>query len=291
MKTTFLTTLLLLCIGIVDANATMDEYKFTAGTGTANDMSGYTEALPASRDDYTAGSYNIGFTFNFDGTDYSTFSISSNGWMKLGSHTTNSDLSNAFDGGAQYPVISAFWDDLETYVNDGYVRFVSTGTAPNRVLTVEWRTMYWTNVGGPWVYQVRLYESTNAIEFYYVNMPGGGVSATIGAATSSSNFASITPGNPATISYTSANNSIDVDNTPIANGTLYTLVKCETQISITGNTSQGGTTKMADDDDILVDLQAVRGESVDRQPFSINIGFNSGACEPRNFRYTLSFPG
>ncbi len=293
MKTTFLTTLLLLCIGIVDANATMDEYKFTAGTGTANDMSGYTEALPASRDDYTAGSYNIGFTFNFDGTDYSTFSISSNGWMKLGSHTTNSDLSNAFDGGAQYPVISAFWDDLETYVNDGYVRYVSTGTAPNRVLTVEWRTMYWTNVGGPWVYQVRLYESTNAIEFYYVNMPGGGVSATIGAATSSSNFASITPGNPATISYTSANNSIDVDNTPIANGTLYTLVKCETQISITGNTSQGGTTKMAADDDILVDLQAVRGESVDRQPFSINLGFNSGACEPRDFRYTLggAFPG
>ena len=293
-RETFLCTLLLLCIGCADAWASMDEYKFTAGTGTANDMTGYTEALGPSNDDRTAGSYNIGFTFNFDGSDYSTFTVSSNGWMKLGAHTTNSDLSNAFDGGAQYPVISAYWDDLETYSSDGYIRFVTSGTAPNRVLTVEWRTMYWTNTGGPWVYQVRLYEGTNAIEFYYNSMPSnGGVSATIGAATSSTNYASITPGTPATVSYTSQNNSIDIDNTPISSGTLYTLVKCETNISIAGNTAEGGTVMMADEDDILTGLEVVRGESVDREPFTIALGFVSGACEPRDYRYSLdgAFPG
>lgn len=289
MKRLSLFALAILLGSISSAWATMSEYQFTQTTGTATDMSGATEALPSDRDDYTAGSYNIGFTFDFDGTEYTTFSVSSNGWMKLGAHTTNSDLSNAFDGGAQYPVLSALWDDLETYASDGYVRFKTTGTAPNRVLTVEWRTMYWTNTGGPWVYQVRLYETTNAIEFFYIDMPGnGGVSATIGAATSSTNFASITPGSPATVSYTTANNSIDIDVTTIAANTLYRLVKCELNISISGTPSEGGTTVMADGDSLIVDQETPVGESRAFMPYTIALGVNNNACAPRSYTYSLT---
>ncbi|MCB0710821.1 MAG: hypothetical protein KDD67_00675, partial [Ignavibacteriae bacterium] len=207
----------------IESNALFSEYLFQQTNGDAFDMSGASQALGANIDDLTAGSFNIGFTFELDGTNYTTFTVSTNGWMKLGAHTTNSDLSNAFSG-APYPIISALWDDLRTHANGGYIRYQTIGSPGSRVLVVEWRTSYWSNTAsGPWVYQVRLYETTNVIEFFYIDMPSNfSTTATIGMATSATNWISVVPGVPvATASTTVQTHSININANPIPAGTLY----------------------------------------------------------------------
>jgi hypothetical protein len=98
---------------------------------------------------FTNGS---GFLFSYNGTDYSSFGISSNGyiWFGSGSPATNTynPIGNASANlggtGTISGVIAACGTDL---VNHGYlsavptptqINVVVTGTAPNRVLTIEW---------------------------------------------------------------------------------------------------------------------------------------------------------
>ena len=51
-----------------------------------------------------------------------------------------------------------------------------TGTAPNRVLTVEWKEMEWRFTATTWAlsFQVKLYETSNRIEFIYTRNGGAG---------------------------------------------------------------------------------------------------------------------
>ncbi|MBX7052915.1 MAG: hypothetical protein K1X54_12825 [Flavobacteriales bacterium] len=98
---------------------------------------------------YTNGS---GFLFSYNGVDYSSFGISSNGYIWFGtgspSVTTYNPIGNASSNlggtGTIEGVISACGTDL---VNHAYlsstptptqINAVVTGTAPNRVLTIEW---------------------------------------------------------------------------------------------------------------------------------------------------------
>jgi hypothetical protein len=68
------------------------------------------------------------------------------------------------------PIIAPLWDDLQTSrtVN---VNYVLSGTAPNRVLTIEWLNMCWQWHMLPRQpsisFQVKLYKTTNVIDFTY----------------------------------------------------------------------------------------------------------------------------
>jgi hypothetical protein len=80
----------------------------------------------------------------------------------------------------------AFWDDLD---GSGYTAYyTTTGTAPNRVFTFEWEN--WGNVTGSGNanIQIKLYETTNVIEYLYGSSSYSGNSATIGIANSTSDF-------------------------------------------------------------------------------------------------------
>ncbi len=210
----------------VQARAVLTDYSFTQTTDNLTDMTGAITGLAGGNDDVTGGSFPIGFTFNFDGTDYTTFTVSSNGWMKLGAHTTNSDLGNGFDAGALYPILAGFWDDLRTNNNGGYIRYKTDGPIGFQVLTVEWNATYWSDpTSGPWIWQVRLYETSGIIEFVYGSMiPNFGTTATIGIGVSSSNYLSVTPGTATTsgtVSSTVSNNNINLNVTPIPDNTVY----------------------------------------------------------------------
>src|SRR5688500_10140087 len=150
--------------GVTESVATMSaNYAFSQGTGVPTDMStGTTQTLGPDQDDVISTFWSIGFTFRLDGVSHSTFHVSSNGFIRLGNTApTNSDNGNAFDASAFYPLIAPFWDDLRTVPTDGYVRHKVTGVAPNRILTVEFRTRFWSSTtSGPWNYQLRLYETT-----------------------------------------------------------------------------------------------------------------------------------
>lgn len=280
--------------GVTEAAATMSaSYAFTQGAGVPTDMStGTTQTLGPDLDDVTSTFWSIGFVFRLDGVSHSTFHVSSNGFIRLGNTApTNSDNGNAFDASAFYPLIAPFWDDLRTVPTDGYVRHKVTGVAPNRVLTVEFRTRYWSSTtSGPWNYQLRLYETTDKIEFLYISMPSNFAStATIGVGVASGNFASITPSATATVSYTTSNNSVNLNSTPITPNRMFTFTPCDQNISISGTPSQGGTAAMNNNDQLLTNQDVVIGNIVDVTPYTIrNGGLIYNGCASRTYTYTLT---
>ncbi len=260
------------------ALANMSDYQFEESTGSATDLSSASTISGTTGDD-AAGSANIGFTFNLDGTDYTTFTASSNGVVGLGSYSTTT-YSNNLTGYS--PIITAWWDDMYA---DNYVQYVVTGSAPNRVLVIAWNVYALATSSSRYHYEVRLHETSNEIDFYYgSSTPYSGQSASIGVCVSSSNYASVSPGSPATVSNSSANNGVG---TFPSSGTIYRFTLCTPNIDITGNTSQGGTSSMAQGDTLLVGYQEYQGHTLDLTPFMLSQG--SRPCNTRG--YVLSIGG
>jgi hypothetical protein len=168
----------------------------------------------------------VGFTFNYCGTAYTEVKMSTNGYLAVGSaHTWFYSYENmlASTDPSYYPFIAPLWDDLQCDA----MSYVTTGTAPNRVFTAQWANAMWDWGGTPGQnFQVKLYETSNKIEFIYGTLiTPSNPSATIGinmAPGGSGNFYSITPGTSITYSTTVENayiNSIAY----LTSGTTYTF--------------------------------------------------------------------
>jgi HYR domain/GEVED domain/Secretion system C-terminal sorting domain len=199
-------------------------YSFTSSSGSTLDpMAGATTIVAASVDDAPSTIQNIGFSFNYEGVAYTQFSASPDGFLKLGSPAASSQFSNSIISTTNVPKLFPFWDDLATGVG-GSVSFVVTGSAPNRVLKVQWFVTVPRNTIGAAnsTMQAWLYETSNIIEFRYGTGVGPSTSASIGingATSTATNFISVTtPANTASTS--TANNSNTV--WP-GNGTMYTF--------------------------------------------------------------------
>jgi len=119
---------------------------------------------------------NIGFTFNFNNTDYTQFSVSSQGYVELGAASAFYwEPSNLTDQNTQV-LLCPWWDDLRTST-DG-IRYELFGTSPNRYLVIEFHSRaYYSYVTETIRHQVVLFETTNKIEFRYeYSSPFSGVS-------------------------------------------------------------------------------------------------------------------
>ncbi|MCK9617516.1 MAG: hypothetical protein M0R21_06730 [Lentimicrobiaceae bacterium] len=140
-------------------------YAFTyAFNGSLQDIStGATVMLTGNKDDAASAVFDIGFTFYFMGTPYTQFSANSNGQIRLGSVLTATTYSNYV---ASTAVLSPMSGDNE--VNNG-MSFKVIGTAPNRILVVEWNQfyVYYTNITNAGNMQALLYEGTGKIEYIY----------------------------------------------------------------------------------------------------------------------------
>lgn len=97
-------------------------------------------------------------------------------------------LSNRTNLSEIKPALMPFWDDLDGE-NGGIACYVTTGTAPNRVFTFQYKNWYSNTslptAGTPNIsFQVKLYETTNVIEYIYKQLtpPNNSSSATIGIA-------------------------------------------------------------------------------------------------------------
>jgi hypothetical protein len=131
--------------------------------------------LAAGIDDGYTNPYPIGFNFQFGSVVYTEFIASSNGWMSFNLGVIGSDPANQLAGNAtqtansERPIIAPLWDDLDVSGSGGNANYKLTGSAPNRVLTVEWKNMMWKNSAlGPVIsFQVKLYETSNIIDFCY----------------------------------------------------------------------------------------------------------------------------
>jgi len=157
--------------------------------GTYTDLgTGGTAVAMSDPDDANSAPENIGFTFQFAGQSFTQFIMNTNGFIKLGS-TAPSAANLYYSDPQQYIgttpfsstdpadeyIISPFNYDLEPAATGGGVDFrvETSGAAPNRVCTIQWKNVSDKTLGAAnkqysrFSFQVKLHETTNVIEFVY----------------------------------------------------------------------------------------------------------------------------
>ncbi|MEQ9064997.1 MAG: T9SS type A sorting domain-containing protein [Vicingaceae bacterium] len=156
-----------------------------AGTYADLDTNG-TVIATANKDDATSAAQNIGFTFDFNGQSFTQFRLNTNGFIKLG---TTAPSTNAlfFGGGAVYTggvfnstnssdqnLLVPFNHDLEAGGSSCEYRVHTSGVSGSRVCTIQYKnvkdkTTSPLNQFDSINFQIKLYESTNIIEFILGN--------------------------------------------------------------------------------------------------------------------------
>ena len=185
----------------------------------------------------------IGFTFNYNGSNFDVFGVNADGWIAFGQSSLTPSSVNMNSSAVNNP-ISATSTAPATLQNRvcafgrgilaqpvSRLRYKTMGTAPNRMLVVEWRN--YKRSGGAantdtLNFQIRLTETANTVEFIYGKMKvssAGGSTVQVGLRgqantdfnnrATTNNWAATTPGG--------ANNStctISTTNYP-ASGTTF----------------------------------------------------------------------
>jgi hypothetical protein len=156
-------------------------YSITRTTGvtyTSIQTTGnqFTWSNAFSGDDDNTSKVSMPFPFVYQGAVQTAFYVSTNGWLSFDTATVTNNLTNNLNSTNPRRVIAPLWEDLVSLGNTnankvGLIRHATTGTAPNRVLTVEWAEMERFGYGSPSLnFQVKLYEGTNNIELVYGRM-------------------------------------------------------------------------------------------------------------------------
>ena len=184
----------LICIGKSGFCQTAASYGFSAFSNTYSSISGTGTTVPGVlADDVFVPGLPIGFNFVYCGTTYNTVAVSSNGTVSFtytGTYSTYSNSGATSMDGSGVGFLMAFWDDLQAGTCTTSFGYRSTsGIAPNRIFTFEWKNFHaysWTGVCAccNMNMQVKLYETTNIIDFCYGTCTYSGMSATIGIANS-----------------------------------------------------------------------------------------------------------
>lgn len=195
-------------------------YNFTATSGVFTPLTGGTPTFTNNTaDDVLSSAITLPFTFYYNCQPYTQIKISSNGWLTFDMSKTTSLFTNNLSGTSL--IIAPLWDDLQC-TND--VRCQTSGTFPNRIFTIEWLNMEWNYAANTAVisFQVKLYETSNRIEFIYRDENSNNVyngSASIGLSGAVGQFLSLNNTWPSpTPSSTSETTSL---NTEPATGQVY----------------------------------------------------------------------
>ena len=126
-------------------------------------------------DDQVSGALPIGFTFNFYGSNYTDFYISSNGFVTF----TSGQDSGCCSGGLlptsndENNLIALVWEDLNPS-SGGTIRYETIGTAPDRILVMEYVDVPYYDTSNTVTAQLQLFEGTNRIEIHSSDVPSDG---------------------------------------------------------------------------------------------------------------------
>ena len=171
---------------------------FTAGNVTNTNPTGSfpdlgtagTAIATANFDDANSAATPIGFSFSYAGTTFTDFVLNTNGFLKLGTTAPAAPYFSAFaqepsNGGplnstTENYLLLPFNTDLEAGTGATEYRVATTGTAPNRVCTIQWknvsdktRTANSTSASNidkqyaNFSFQVKLFETSNNVSFVY----------------------------------------------------------------------------------------------------------------------------
>ncbi|MCW3078005.1 MAG: hypothetical protein JWO32_2614 [Bacteroidetes bacterium] len=143
-----------------------------------------------TQDDNRSDFTDIGFDFWYNGTRYTQFCVSTNGFIDFSSSANNGGaVANAFGydntsftnssaANGTRPAIAPFYDDLTAQGGSAAlgnsIKYLLTGSAPNRTLTIEWINMaVYLNTTPSLNFQVKLVETTGQILINYGTMNTG----------------------------------------------------------------------------------------------------------------------
>ena len=184
--------IIMLLISSFIANAQVSVYNFTQSTGTYTAITGGGVIATAtgttgaaSLDDviYNIPDGTIPFNFNYDNNNYTGCKVSSNGFITFG--TTFPAASGTTTGYTPISATTAYMGaasplgrNLNAYFftgvpsQTGEIRYQTLGSTPNRTFVVQWKNFKTFNTSGTTFgpvlnFQVRLSETSNAIEFVY----------------------------------------------------------------------------------------------------------------------------
>ncbi|SDY48836.1 T9SS type A sorting domain-containing protein [Hymenobacter psychrophilus] len=171
-------------------NYTVANATNVAGTYTDLGTTG-TAIATANTDDANSAATPIGFSFSFNGQSFTSFVLNTNGAIRLGAVAPSAaDLFITQDQGststdpltstnaANTNILMPFNIDLiaGTAAGGAEYRVATTGTAPNRVCTIQWKNVSDKAGSGTdmaatqyasFNFQVKLYETANRVEFVY----------------------------------------------------------------------------------------------------------------------------
>ncbi len=163
------------------ASATVCTTNYTITTGTATIVPGTTSTGNAC-DDCTS-SVTLPFSYSLYNQSFTTAEVGSNGILAFGS-ADNAFTNTCLPSSSAAYQIFPYWDDQRTDGTGcaggacGIFTSVS-GSAPNRIFNIEWRTTYF-NGAGVANYEVRLYEGQNRFDIVYGTVDQGNSPATAG---------------------------------------------------------------------------------------------------------------
>jgi len=172
-------------------------------TGTYTDITATGTAIAtANTDDANSTAQNIGFSFSYNNVSFTQFVLNTNGVIRLGSaapSTTQLYYDNSGDTGVD-PLQSADPADVNLLMPFNFdlipgsgtggtdYRVLTSGTAPNRVCTIQWRNVADKPGTGSdaangtqyanFSFQLKLYETTNTVEFVYGQATAGATAGT-----------------------------------------------------------------------------------------------------------------
>lgn len=197
-----------------------DPYEITYPTYSV--AASYTTGtvIPSS-DDVTHGPFNIGFTFNFFGTNYTQFYVGSNGWIGFSPGQTTGYVAQYIPN-ASSPMncILADWEDL--FPGASNIRYVTIGTAPNRQLVVSFNAVpHYGCATNLHTFQFVLNETSGVIDINYQSKPQCGASNATAGLVNSNNTNVVPVGGRNASQWTATNLSVRF--TPSLPETVFTL--------------------------------------------------------------------
>jgi hypothetical protein len=118
------------------------------------------------------------FAYQFYDRTFTSASVSSKGVLQFVSDSVEWDNTCGPTAAFNYAIM-AHWDDMRTDNEDGLGIYTSlTGSAPNRVFNIEWRTAYYSG-GGHAKFEIQLYEGQVRFDLLYGQVDKQGLGATV----------------------------------------------------------------------------------------------------------------
>lgn len=155
-------------LGAVAAHALVSEYGFTSAIGAYTEITGGTVLGTSANDNESFNSLPLGFSFHYNGITFSEVSVQTNGFLAMGVEVLNTYLPLSSSSGSNN-VVAALSRDIKSR-EDGELSYLPTGTAPNRVFTVQWknyRRIPSSCAPDIFNFQIQLHENGNRVVLAY----------------------------------------------------------------------------------------------------------------------------